>query len=488
MQKVPVTVIYGDGIGPEITKACLKIIEAAGASLDIKPIYEIGEKSYLAGFTSGIKPEDWQKILSTRAILKAPITTPQGGGYKSLNVSIRKSLGLFCNFRPCKSYHPYVKTNFKDLDIVIFRENEEDLYAGIEHREGHDAFVCTKLITQTGSQKIIRAAFEYARTNKRKRITCMTKDNIMKMADGAFHKAFVEIGAEYPEIEQEHMIIDIGSARLAHKPEHFDVVVTLNLYGDIISDIVAEVSGSVGFAGSANIGDKYAMFEAIHGSAPLLAGKDAANPSGMLNGAIQMLCYIGQGSVAKKVEDALLKTIEDGFVTKDLYQEGMSKKLCGTDEFAEHVIANIGKKPSHIKEATNYPDFAFDNEIKSDKTKPHPIFTKPLEVKQIVGFDAFVDKACLTKDIAEMTRKILINGLGLKTISSRGLLLYSKDEMQDVFASHWRLRFLGGDVKLSTADGAELLAALGKLGLDVARLSTLYTYNGKNGYTLEQSE
>jgi isocitrate dehydrogenase len=489
MSKTPITVIYGDGIGPEITKACLQIIEAAGANIDIKPIYEIGEKSYLAGYTSGIKPKDWETILSTRAILKAPITTPQGGGYKSLNVSIRKSLGLFCNLRPCKSYHPFVKTHFANIDIVIFRENEEDLYAGIEHREGIDAYVCTKLITKTGSEKIIREAFEYARKNKRKKVTCMTKDNIMKMADGIFHKTFVEIGAEYQDIEQEHMIIDIGSARLANKPDHFDVVVTLNLYGDIISDIVAEVSGSVGFAGSANIGNKYAMFEAIHGSAPLLAGKNGANPSGMLNGAILMLCYIGQGSVATKVENALLKTIEDGFVTKDLYQEGLSKKLCGTDEFAQCVIANLGKKPSKIKEATAYPDFAFNNDTKEDKTIPHAIFSKEegRALKTIIGFDAFIDKPCLTKDIAEMTRKIDIKGLSLKTISSRGLLLYSKEEMQDVFASHWRLRFMSAS-PLNLSHGAELLQALASLGLDVARFSTLYNYDGKAGYTLEQSE
>jgi len=484
----PVTVIYGDGIGPEITKACLKIIEKAGAKIDIKPIYEVGEKSYLAGHTSGIAPSDWESILSTRAILKAPITTPQGGGYKSLNVSIRKSLGLFCNLRPCKSYHPYVKTNFPGIDVVIFRENEEDLYAGIEHREGVDAFISTKIISKTGSSKIIREAFEYAVKNGRKKVTCMTKDNIMKIADGLFHKTFVEIGSEYPQIKQEHMIIDIGTARLADNPVYFDIVVTLNLYGDIISDVVAEVSGSVGFAGSANIGKTYAMFEAIHGSAPLIAGQNKANPCGMLNGAILLLCYIGQGSVASKIENAMLKTIEDGYVTKDLYQEGLSKKLCTTDEFADCVVANLGQKPSKIPQAIQYPDFVFDNNTKTElENAVYNTNTK----KQIVGFDVFVDKLCLTKDLVEQTRKIAAGGLSLKTISSRGLLVYSKDNIKEIRASHWRLRFLAS-TESNFAEGGELFALLAKSGLDVCRFSTLYNYtlDGKTekGYTLEQAE
>jgi isocitrate dehydrogenase len=487
--KTPITVIYGDGIGPEITNACLEIITAAGANIDIKPIHEVGEKSYLAGHSSGISPQDWNTILSTRAILKAPITTPQGSGYKSLNVSIRKSLGLFCNLRPCKSYHPFVKTNFPGIDVVIFRENEEDLYAGIEHREGIDAYVSTKIITKTGSAKIIREAFEYAVKNNRKKVTCMTKDNIMKIADGLFHKTFVEIGKEYPQIQQEHMIIDIGSARLADNPTHFDVVVTLNLYGDIISDIVAEVSGSVGFAGSANIGSTYAMFEAIHGSAPLLAGQNKANPCGMLNGAILMLSYIGQGSVATKVENAMLKTIEDGYVTKDLYQEGFSKKLCGTDEFAKYVVSNLGKEPSKINKAKPYPDFNFENN--TSIPLENPIYSQSIS-KKIVGFDIFVDKLCLTKDIAEQVRRITAGSLSLKTISSRGLLVYSKDDIKEIRASHWRLRFLSSG-ETNFDDGSKLYSLITSSGLDVARFSTLYDYRDQDGkiekgYTLEQAE
>ncbi|MDO8275946.1 MAG: NADP-dependent isocitrate dehydrogenase, partial [Serpentinimonas sp.] len=275
---VPITVAPGDGIGPEITEATLRVLRAAGAQIAPETI-SVGEAQYLAGHSSGIAPESWDSLRRTRVLLKGPITTPQGGGFKSLNVTIRKTLGLYANVRPCVTYHPFVKTLHPTMDLVIVRENEEDLYAGIEHRQTDQVYQCLKLVTRPGCEKIIRYAFEYAVKNARRKVTCMTKDNIMKMTDGLFHKVFDEISKEYPQIEVEHMIIDIGAARLATRPERFDVIVTLNLYGDIISDIAAEITGSVGLAPSANIGDRIAMFEAIHGSAPDIAGKGIANPS-----------------------------------------------------------------------------------------------------------------------------------------------------------------------------------------------------------------
>ena len=279
--KTPITVAHGDGIGPEIMEATLKVLERAGARI-APEVIEIGEKVYLAGHSSGIAPESWASLRRTKVFLKSPITTPQGGGFKSLNVTIRKTLGLYANVRPCVSYAPFVATKHPKMDLVIVRENEEDLYAGIEHRQTDEVFQCLKLITRPGCEKIIRYAFEYARANRRGKVTCMSKDNIMKMTDGLFHKVFDEVRAQYPEIETEHQIIDIGTARLATRPERYDVIVTPNLYGDIISDVAAEMTGSVGLAGSANIGEHVAMFEAIHGSAPDIAGKGIANPSGLL--------------------------------------------------------------------------------------------------------------------------------------------------------------------------------------------------------------
>ncbi len=279
--KTPITVAYGDGIGPEIMEATLDILFAAGAQLEIEEI-EIGEKVYLRGVSAGIEDSAWESLRRTKVFLKAPITTPQGSGYKSLNVTTRKTLGLYSNVRPCVSYHPFVKSKHPIMDVVIVRENEEDLYAGIEHRQTSEVYQCLKLITRPGCEKIVRYAFEYARNNNRKKVTCFTKDNIMKMTDGLFHQVFDEIGAEYPELEKEHWIVDIGAAKLADTPEMFDVIVMPNLYGDILSDVAAQITGSVGLAGSANIGDYCAMFEAIHGSAPRRAGQNLANPSGLL--------------------------------------------------------------------------------------------------------------------------------------------------------------------------------------------------------------
>ena len=260
--------------------ATLHILKEAGANLEIETI-DIGEKVYLAGNTSGIEPSSWESLRRTKVFLKAPITTPQGGGYKSLNVTVRKTLGLYANVRPCVSYHPFVETKHPGMDVVIVRENEEDLYAGIEYRQTEQVMQCLKLISRPGSEKIVRYAFEYARRHNRKKVTCFTKDNIMKLTDGLFHKVFDEIAAEYPDIENEHWIVDIGAAKMADTPEAFDVIVMPNLYGDILSDVAAQIAGSVGLAGSANIGENVAMFEAIHGSAPRRAGQNLANPSGL---------------------------------------------------------------------------------------------------------------------------------------------------------------------------------------------------------------
>ncbi len=342
--KVPITVAHGDGIGPEIMDATLRIIQAAGAALDIETI-EIGEKVYLRGNSAGIAPSAWESLRRTKVFLKAPITTPQGGGFKSLNVTTRKTLGLYANVRPCVSYHPFVETKHHNMNVVIVRENEEDLYAGIEYQLTDDEMLCLKLISRPGSEKIVRYAFEYARQHNRKKVTCFTKDNIMKMTDGLFHKVFDEVAAEYPDIQNEHWIVDIGAAKLADTPEAFDVIVMPNLYGDILSDVAAQIAGSVGLAGSANIGDRCAMFEAIHGSAPRRAGQNLANPSGLLLGAVLMLVHIDQPEAAANVHNAWLRTLEEGVHTYDIYTEGISKQKVGTREFADAVIARIGEKP-----------------------------------------------------------------------------------------------------------------------------------------------
>src|SRR5437867_8091734 len=343
-KNTPITVASGDGIGPEIMAATIHIIKAAGARIDIEEI-EVGEKVYLRGISAGIEPSAWESLRRTKVFLKAPITTPQGGGYKSLNVTTRTTFGLYANVRASVAYYPVVETKHPTMDVVIIRETEEDLYTGIEYRQTHDMVESLKLISRPGSEKIVRYAFEYARSHNRKKVTCFIKDNIMKLTDGLFHKVFNEIAQEYRDIQNESWIVDIGSAKLADTPEAFDVVVMPNLYGDILSDVAAQLAGSVGLAGSANISDQCAMFEAIHGSAPRRAGQDLANPSGLLLGAVMMLVHIGQPDVAARVHNAWLRTIEDGVHTYDIYQEGASTQKVGTKEFGDAVIARLGQSP-----------------------------------------------------------------------------------------------------------------------------------------------
>src|ERR1035441_7941991 len=343
-----ITVAYGDGIGPEIMAASLHIIQSAGARIEPEVI-EIGEKVYLKGNSAGIEPSAWESLRRTKVFYKAPITTPQGGGFKSLNVTARKMLGLYANVRPCVSYHPFVKTKHPNMNIVIVRENEEDCYAGMEYQLSDTVMECLKIITRPGSQRIARYAFEYALQHNRKKVTCFTKDNIMKMTDGMFHKIFDEIGADYPSIEKEHWIVDIGAAKMADTPEAFDVILMPNLYGDILSDVAAQIAGSVGLAGSANVGSQCAMFEAIHGSAPRRAGQNLSNPSGLLLGGVLMLVHIGQHEMAERVHNAWLRTMEDGIHTYDVFKEGTSKQKVGTKEFGEALVARLGKTPHTLK-------------------------------------------------------------------------------------------------------------------------------------------
>src|SRR3954452_10046109 len=383
MPTVPITVAYGDGIGPEIMEATLQILKEGGAKLAIEKI-DIGEKVYLAGNTSGIEPSAWDSLRHTKVFLKAPITTPQGGGFNSLNVTVRKVLGLYANVRPCVSYHPFVETKHPVMDVVIVRENEEDLYAGIEHRQTNQVVQCLKLISRPGSEKIVRYAFEYARRYNRKKVTCFTKDNIMKLSDGLFHKVFDEIGEEYADIEKEHWIVDIGAAKLADTPTAFDVIVMPNLYGDVLSDVAAQIAGSVGLAGSANIGENVAMFEAIHGSAPRRAGQNLANPSGLLLGAVMMLVHIDQPDVAERVHNAWLRTIEDGVHTYDIFKEGISKEKVGTKEFAEAVVARLGQTPQVLKRVKY-------EKADGSAAKAGDQASRPRAKKELVGVDVFLD-------------------------------------------------------------------------------------------------
>ena len=480
MANTPITVAHGDGIGPEIMAATLHILKEAGARIDIETI-EIGEKVYLRGVSSGIEPSAWASLRRTRVFLKAPITTPQGGGFKSLNVTTRKTFGLYANVRPCVSYSPYVDTKHPNMDVVIVRENEEDLYAGIEHQQTDQVVQCLKLISRPGSEKIVRYAFEYAVRNNRKKVTCFTKDNIMKLTDGLFHKIFDEIGADYPNIEKEHWIVDIGAAKLADTPEAFDVIVMPNLYGDILSDVAAQIAGSVGLAGSANIGEGCAMFEAIHGSAPRRAGQNLANPSGLLLGAVMMLVHIEQTDIAENVHNGWLKTLEDGIHTYDIFQEGISKEKVGTKEFANAVVARLGRKPEKLKPAAYK---SAPKQATAARTEP---VRKPAK-KDLVGVDVFLHWTSGTPDqLGETLKKVVSDGVQIEMISNRGMKVWPEGHPETFCSDHWRCRFIAkGSDTISHKQISALLDHLADAGLDFIKTENLCNFDGQRGYSLDQ--
>jgi isocitrate dehydrogenase len=477
---VPITVAHGDGIGPEIMDATLRIIQAAGARLEIETI-EIGEKVYLAGNSAGIAPESWDSLRRTKVFLKAPITTPQGGGFKSLNVTVRKTLGLYANIRPCVSYHPFVETKHPVMDVVIVRENEEDTYAGIEYRQTDMVEECLKLISRPGCEKIVRYAFEYAKKYNRKKVTCFIKDNIMKQTDGLFHRVFDEIATEYPDITADHWIVDIGAAKMADTPENFDVIVMPNLYGDILSDVAAQIAGSVGLAGSANIGEKIAMFEAIHGSAPRRANQNLANPSGLFLGSILMLVHINQPDVAELAHNAWLKTIEDGIHTYDIFKEGVSKEKVGTKEFADAVIARIGQKPEILKAVTY-------NAASENPADIKPLYTiREPQKKDLVGVDVFLDwRGGTPNDLGASLEKVNGEGLKLQTINSRGTKVYP-DGYPDTFTvDHWRCRYVAESGEGNAVNHSQITSLLNRLsesGFDFIKTENLYNFDGNKGYS-----
>lgn len=483
----PIAVAWGDGIGPEIMQATLTVLAAAGAKINPQEIH-IGEKIYLSGVKSGMPDSAWESLRNTRLFLKAPITTPQGGGYKSLNVTIRKTLGLFANVRPCYSYHPFVSTHHTNMDVVIIRENEEDTYAGIEHQQTDEVTQCLKVITRTGSERIIRYAFEYAHHNDRKKVTCFIKDNIMKITDGLFHRVFKEVAQEYPEIQADSLIVDIGTALLADQPERFDVIVTENLYGDIISDVAAQIAGSVGLAGSSNIGEHFAMFEAIHGSAPTIAGKNIANPTALLQAAIMMLIHIEQNPVAEKIHNAILKTLEDGIHTADIYKVNQSTQLVGTQEFAQAVIARLGQKPSILK-AAHYPNHP------RQSAQSHTLKKLTPAKKELVGFDLYLhwnhphpNEAA--NHLGKLLETLTPAGLRLARISSRGIRVYPNGLPETLCLDHWSCRFFNTTKgkPISHRDIVVLLNVLEQEKIDFIKLDNLYTFNGAEGFSSESSD
>ncbi|MCR5260448.1 MAG: isocitrate dehydrogenase (NAD(+)) [Candidatus Gastranaerophilales bacterium] len=328
-----ITLINGDGIGPEISKAVMEIIDAAGLKIDwdIQTAgAEVAEKE-----GSPLPDRVLESIKKNKIALKAPVTTPIGKGFRSVNVQLRKELELYANLRPCKNFDG-IETPFKNVDLIVVRENTEDLYAGIERMVDDDTAESIKIITRKASERIAEFAFRYAVNNGRKEVCAVSKANIMKFSDGLFLECCRKIAEKYPDIQYKEILVDNLCMQLVQHPEKFDVLVLPNLYGDIVSDLTAGLTGGLGLARGANIGTDYAVFEPVHGSAPDIKGQNKANPSALLLSAVEMLKYIGEKEYADKIEKALLKTLKEGKVlTADLGGNA------STDEFTAEIIKNL---------------------------------------------------------------------------------------------------------------------------------------------------
>jgi len=477
MAKKLVTVARGDGIGPEIMDAVLHILAEAGAELETEEII-IGEHVYHSGNTSGIGGDAWKALERSRLFLKAPITTPQGAGVKSLNVTVRKAFGLYANVRPARSYTPYVRSVHKDMDVIIVRENEEGLYAGLEYQYSHDVMNAFKLVSRRGTERIVRFAFEYAKRNNRKKVTCFAKDNILKITDGLFHRVFDEIARDYPELENEFWIVDIGCAKLAHTPQMFDVIVMPNLYGDILSDMSGQISGSVGTAGAANIGDDFAMFEAIHGSAPRRAGQNVANPSALLFGATLMLAYVDQHEIASRIHNAWLATMEEGYHTYDIFQDGISKMKLGTKEFAKAVAARLGKVPQELEAVVYHPWGGI--KLPAERAVPSGS-------SEVVGVDVYIAHESITVDeLQKRLAALSTPQLKIDVIGNRGTKIWPQGFADAKLSDVWQCRFRGANVN----DGAivALLASMHEQGLSFGGVEKLLCIDGARAYSLIQGE
>lgn len=466
-QAIPIAIARGDGIGPEIMDATLHILNAAGVSLELHEV-QIGEKVYLEGEPAGIRPETWDILRNTKAFLKAPITTPQGGGYKSLNVTVRTTLGLYANIRPCVSYFPFVRTKHPKMDVVIVRENEEDLYTGIEYPVTDEVVLAYKILSRAGCERILHCAFAYAKAMKRRKVTCFTKDNILKITDGLFHRLFTEIGELYPDLEKEHWIVDIGAAKLADTPEIFDVIVLPNLYGDILSDVAAQIAGSVGMAGSANLGEKSAMFEAIHGSAPRQAGKNTANPSGLLLASVMMLVYLGLGDEAARIHNAWLRTLEEGVHTYDIHGEKTTGAPVGTAQFAEAVAKRLGKNPE-ILPAVSYP-------VHSRFSLPIIEHAEKRREGKLIGVDLFVDADVHPLELAKKIQSFLPGLWKLEKIGNRGVTVWPMTHPETFFVNSWQCRIVPKvDRAVEQKEVSQLFSLFVEKKLKITHLQNLFS-------------
>lgn len=466
--KIPVAIAPGEGIGPEIMEATLHILQAAGAALD--PYWvQINGKT----LSQGIPPVTWEILKNTRAFLKGPASfSPESERQRN---TICSTLGLYANIQPCIIYPPFVATNHLEMNFVLIYGNEEDLFANIEYRQTPTSSTALRMISQAGCERVIRYAFEYAHQHKRKAIACFAKDSLLQLTEGLFHATFAKIALEYPHILNEYWDIDRGAAKLTAEPEDFDVIVLPNLYGNLLSQISSRFVGPLSFGSIVKIGNRHALFETTLEAETSLAGKNVANPSGLLLAATQMLAYLGQSSVADLIYHAWLRTLEEGFHPSDIYQEKASKKKLGTREFGEEIVKHLGKKPEFLKPVSlgviHPPSFSFSK--------------NSTELRHLVGLDITIYHGGPFSLFFARISHIAIGPLKLKMILNRGVRIWPQGNPETFCIDQWTCRFTTEEGRATSQDDIiRVMHAFDHVNMDVIKVDFLYTFSGTPGYSV----
>ncbi|MGI4851553.1 MAG: NADP-dependent isocitrate dehydrogenase [Janthinobacterium lividum] len=473
-----ITFIKGDGIGPEVTQATQRIINAT----DVKINWEeclAGAEIFRKGQATGVPQETIDSLLRNRVALKGPLETPVGFGEKSANVTLRKLFETYANIRPVREF-PNVPTPYqgRKIDFVIVRENVEDLYSGDEYMQTAGAALTLKLITRMGCEKICRMAFEFARSEGRKKVHCATKANIMKFSEGMLKRTFEEISTEYPDIEASHIIVDNCAHQLVRFPEKFDVIVTTNMNGDILSDLGSGLIGGLGFAPGANLGNNMAIFEAVHGSAPKYAGKDEINPTAVLLSGVMMLRYLKEFEAALAIEQAVAVTLEQGYFTRDV--KGPENAVT-TTEFTNKIIDNLGKSSNFWPKRTH-------------QTLMIPTIPKKVDFHQkdikLLGFDLFIQSDLnaneIGKDLENLSQELPVQ---LTVISNRGVKVYPSPGTTPDVVDLWRCRFMAKNKEEILSDH-QILQSIEKISNKYCwmHVEKLNVFGDKLGYSKSQGE
>ena len=481
-----IAIAQGDGIGPEIMTAVLSLFDAAGVPLEYVPV-DMGKWVFDKGFNNGMTPDAQQTIESLGILFKGPMETPKGKGVKSVNVTARKTWNTYANKRVFKTLHG-VDTVFSKagipIDLTIVRENIEDTYGGIEHMLTHDVALSRRFITRPGSEQVIRYAFEMAQKKGSRRITCGHKANIMKITDGLFLEVFYEVAKEYPELKADDVIVDDLCMKLVTRPDLFDVVVLTNLQGDIVSDLCAGLVGGLGFAPSANIGDHICIFEAVHGTAPDIMGKNIANPTALLLSGLAMLRHLGLMGHAARIENALLYTLESGARTGDFGDK--SKPALNTTEFMQTIINNLGKTPVHGARPTLEDKPITPTQYKLERNPL--IMSKELIQEKIVGADFFVESEEQPQPVADKILAGLNSKFDLVTISNRGTQVWPKGSVFTNLVNQYRCRIESKGAEPCTQEEILQLYQYLMNEFKVCSIELLNMWGEKKGYSLAQGQ